>query len=86
MIKYRIIAKAKKYKIIDGYSANASSSTAFLSHITKKFQKIETNFLGNKYYVQRWTTLDLLKASSKGYIVVEFIGVVEPKRKTKEGI
>jgi hypothetical protein len=81
MIKYRIIAKAKKYKLIDGYSANASSSTAFLTHVTKKFQKQETDFLGNKYYIQRFTTLDLLKASSKGHIVIEFVGVVKPERR-----
>lgn len=78
MIRYMILARAKKYKSIDGYCANASSSTSFLTHITKKFQKKNTDFFGNVYYTQEFTTLELLKASSRGQIIIECVGVVKP--------
>jgi hypothetical protein len=78
MIKYRIIAKAKKYKMLDGYTANASSSTSFLTHITKKFQNKNVDFMDRVYYTQKFTTLELLKASAKGHIVIEFICVQKP--------
>jgi hypothetical protein len=84
MIRYMIIAKAKKYKIIDGYCANAGSSMSFLTHITKKFQKKTTNFFGQVYYIQQFTTLELLKASSRGQIIIECVGIVKPKEKGGE--
>lgn len=81
MIEYEIVAYAKKYKRIHGYKAVSQSSNTFLSHVAKKFQRKEKDVFGNHYYIPYFSTLDLLKARSRGHISVEFVRVVIRKER-----
>lgn len=75
MLRYILFSHKKSYAKIGGYVANANTRDSFLSHVAFKFQRVKVLEDGTKRYEPLFTTQQLRRALSKGYISVELVGI-----------
>lgn len=77
MLRFMVFSRRKKYHKLSGYSANANTRETFLYHVAMKFQRVIVDSEGNKKYEQYYSSGQLKKALSRGYIEVALVGVAK---------
>lgn len=77
MLRFIIFSRRKKYHKLSGYSANANTRETFLSHVALKFQRVIVLEDGTKKYEHYYTSNQLRKALSRGFIEVALVGIAK---------